>query len=106
MQNRHVHGFKGMYARLIEPTTQDGKEEMFLDGENRFSARQDNFEKIPGAPVAYWVSEKLIEAFEKGDMLKDIAAPKKGLDTADNERFIRCWHEINIEKACFFLNLH
>lgn len=106
MQNRHVHGFKGMYARLIEPTTQDGKEEMFLDGENRFSARQDNFEKIPGAPVAYWVSEKLIEAFEKGDMLKDIAAPKKGLDTADNERFIRCWHEINIEKACFFSNSH
>lgn len=106
MQNRHVHGFKGMYARLIEPTTQDGKEEMFLDGENRFSARQDNFEKIPGAPVAYWVSEKLIETFEKGDMLKDIAAPKKGLDTADNERFIRCWHEINIEKACFFSNSH
>ena len=106
MQNRHVHGFKGMYARLIEPTTQDGKEEMFLDGQNRFSARQDNFEKIPGAPVAYWVSEKLIEAFEKGDMLKDIAAPKKGLDTADNERFIRCWHEINIEKACFFSNSH
>lgn len=106
MQNRHVHGFKGVYARLIEPTTQDGKEEMFLDGQNRFSARQDNFEKIPGAPVAYWVSEKLIEAFEKGDMLKDIAAPKKGLDTADNERFIRYWHEINIKKACFFSNSH
>ena len=63
MQNRHVHGFKGMYARLIEPTTQDGKEEMFLDGQNRFSARQDNFEKIPGAPVAYWVSEATFRAF-------------------------------------------
>ena len=84
----------------------DEKEKEFFNDENRFSARQDNFEKIPGAPVAYWVSEKLIEAFEKGDMLKDIAAPKKGLDTADNERFIRYWHEINIKKACFFSNSH
>lgn len=98
MQNRHVHGFKGMYARLIEPTTQDGKEEMFLDGENRFSARQDNFEKIPGAPVAYWVSEKFIEAFEKGKKLSAIAEPKQGLKTGDNDAFLRLWFEPSINK--------
>lgn len=98
MQNRHVHGFKGMYARLIEPTTQDGKEEMFLDGENRFSARQDNFEKIPGAPVAYWVSEKFIEAFEKGKKLSAIAEPKQGLKTGDNDTFLRLWFEPSINK--------
>ena len=98
MQNRHVHGFKGMYARLIEPTTQDGKEEMFLDGKNRFSARQDNFEKIPGAPVAYWVSEKFIEAFEKGKKLSAIAEPKQGLKTGDNDTFLRLWFEPSINK--------
>lgn len=98
MQNRHVHGFKGMYARLIEPTTQDGKEEMFLDGQNRFSARQDNFEKIPGAPVAYWVSEKFIEAFEKGKKLSAIAEPKQGLKTGDNDTFLRLWFEPSINK--------
>ena len=95
MQNRHVHGFKGMYARLIEPTTQDGKEEMFLDGQNRFSARQDNFEKIPGAPVAYWVSEKMMEAFEKGKALGDLVVARNGMKTGDNDRFVRLWWEIS-----------
>ena len=95
MQNRHVHGFKGMYARLIEPTTQDGKEEMFLDGQNRFSARQDNFEKIPGAPVAYWVSEKIVEMFLKCNKVNDYGTPRQGLASGDNERFLRMWSEIN-----------
>ena len=94
MQNRHVHGFKGMYARLIEPTTQDGKEEMFLDGKNRFSARQDNFEKIPGAPVAYWVSEKMMEAFEKGKKLGEFCDASVGIQTGDNNKFIRFWWEV------------
>lgn len=102
MQNRHVHGFKGMYARLIEPTTQDGKEEMFLDGENRFSARQDNFEKIPGAPVAYWVSEKLLDDFDNGKALSDYAIPRTGIMTGDNGRFLRIWWEVGFEK----INLH
>lgn len=101
MQNRHVHGFKGMYARLIEPTTQDGKEEMFLDGQNRFSARQDNFEKIPGAPVAYWVSEKMMEAFEKGVLLGTVADARQGLATADNNRFLREWYEIDVDRIMF-----
>lgn len=102
MQNRHVHGFKGMYARLIEPTTQGGKEEMFLDGQNRFSARQDNFEKIPGAPVAYWVSEKLLDDFDNGKALSDYAIPRTGIMTGDNGRFLRIWWEVGFEK----INLH
>ncbi len=94
MQNRHVHGFKGMYARLIEPTTQDGKEEMFLDGQNRFSARQDNFEKIPGAPVAYWVSEKIFHIYQNYPILDSIAEVKHGLTTGKNELFVRAWTEV------------
>ena len=99
MQNRHVHGFKGMYARLIEPTTQDGKEEMFLDGENRFSARQDNFEKIPGAPVAYWVSEAVFEAFTKGIVMGKLAEPRQGMSTCDVDYFTREWYEVEISKT-------
>ena len=94
MQNRHVHGFKGMYARLIEPTTQDGKEEMFLDGQNRFSARQDNFEKIPGAPVAYWVSEKLVSSFMT-KKVSDYGNAIEGIKTGDNEHFLRFWFEVS-----------
>ena len=99
MQNRHVHGFKGMYARLIEPTTQEGKEEMFLDGQNRFSARQDNFEKIPGAPVAYWVSEAVFEAFTKGIVMGKLAEPRQGMSTCDVDYFTREWYEVEISKT-------
>ena len=95
MQNRHVHGFKGMYARLIEPTTQDGKEEMFLDGQNRFSARQDNFEKIPGASVAYWVSENVRKCFEASEKIGTYASPRQGLATGNNEVFLKLWFEVN-----------
>ena len=66
----HIDGYKGTYCRLIEPTTQKGKEEMFLAGANRYIANQDNFEKIPGKPVAYWVSESFISAFSRGKKLE------------------------------------
>ena len=95
MQNRHVHGFKGMYAQLIEPTTQDGKEEMFLDGENRFSARQDNFEKIPGAPVAYWVSEAVTRAYSDGKTIDELGASRSGMQTGNNDLFLKFWYEID-----------
>lgn len=104
MQNRHVHGFKGMYARLIEPTTQDGKEEMFLDGQNRFSARQDNFEKIPGAPVAYWVSEKIHKIFEREKKICDFAEPRHGMSTGNNELCLKLWHEIAYVNIFFDAN--
>ena len=51
----HIDNYKGVYCRLIEPTTQQGKEDMFLACENRYIANQDNFAKIPGSPVAYWI---------------------------------------------------
>ena len=53
LRKSHIPGCKGVYCRLIEPTTQQGKADMFLSGENRYEAAQDNFSKIPGAPIAY-----------------------------------------------------
>ena len=90
----HVNGYKGTYCRLIEPTSQQGKEDMFLAGRNRYTANQDDFAKIPGSPVAYWVSKKFYFAFEHGNLLENIAHPKKGLATTDNGRFLRLWQEI------------
>ena len=59
IRKSHVVDYKGEYCRLIEPTTQQGKEDMFLAGENRYSADQSNFSKIPGSPVAYWASNTI-----------------------------------------------
>lgn len=90
----HIDNYKGVYCRLIEPTSQQGKEEMFLAGENRYIANQDNFAKVPGSPVAYWVSENWFRVFESSPGMRDIAVLKKGTSTGDNQRFIRQWQEV------------
>lgn len=104
MRKSHIKDYQGTYCRLIEPTTQQGKEEMFLAGENRYSARQDNFSKIPGVPVAYWVSEQLLSIFEKKFFISDIAEPRVGMATANNERFIRLWFEVNLSRIGFSMS--
>lgn len=97
----HVTGYKGTYCRLIEPTSQQGKEEMFLAGQNRYTANQDDFAKIPGSPVAYWVNAKLAIAFENGQRLDQIGASRSGMQTGDNNLFLRLWQEIRFDNIKF-----
>ena len=94
----HVDGYKGTYCRLIESTSQQGKEEMFLAEENRYTANQDDFAKIPGSLIAYWISPSWFEAFENNPSMRDIATLKKGTSTGDNQRFIRQWQEVNYSR--------
>lgn len=93
----HIEDYKGEYCRLIEPTSQQGKADMFLTGENRYAADQSNFSKIPGSPVAYWVSENFTALFA-GKTIRDIAFAGIGMRTGDNDRFLRFWHEIERTK--------
>ena len=98
---RHIAGYKGTYARLIEPTTQQGKEDMFLAGQNRFVAQQDNFSKIPGAPVAYWVSKQVTSLYENSTLLGKNVETKQGLKSSDDKRFFRYWIEVDYRKIDF-----
>ena len=62
---------------------------------------QQNFEKIPGCPIGYWVSEKIFARFAGNLALSAVCKPTQGLATADNARFLRYWHEVNLEKIGF-----
>lgn len=93
LRGSHIAGCKGVYCRLVEPTTQQSKEEMFLRGENRFEAAQDNFEKIPGAPVAYWVSGQLISSF-KNPLFYDYTISDGQNKTGNNAKYVRSFWEI------------
>ena len=93
IRKSHVADYKGEYCRLIEPTTQQGKEDMFLAGENRYAADQSNFSKIPGAPVAYWVSEAILRNYSSFPNVGDVSLVKKGLFTGQNDLFFRYWYE-------------
>jgi len=66
---------------------------------NFYRASAADFKKIPGSPIAYWVSERIRDIFESGQPLNKIYAPKKGLTTGDNDSFIRLWHEVSFEKV-------
>lgn len=96
----HIDNFKGVYCRLIEPTTQQGKEDMFLTGENRHTANQDNFAKIPGSPVAYWIGQDVFRVFSEKSV-RDYAEPRHGMSTGNNDVCLKLWFEINRRKICF-----
>ena len=97
IRKSHIADYKGEYCRLIEPTTQQGKEDMFLAGENRYEADQSNFSKIPGSPVAYWVGEAIIRNFETGKLVNYYAKPRQGMSTCDVNRFSKLWYEVIIQ---------
>lgn len=101
IRKSHIEKFKGTYCRLIEPTSQQGKEKMFLDSDNRYFSGQDKFIKIPGNPVAYWVSDLFINFFDKKYSFKNIATAKAGLSTTDNNKFLRMWYETDFSHIGF-----
>ena len=98
-QNRHVQK-KGCYLRLVD--FRGGMEiqrqktlEALKNHDCGFYYEQsaDNFSKIPGSPVAYWASERILSAFECSLPLSELANPKQGLITGDVNRFVRKWYE-------------
>ena len=57
-----------------------------------------NFSKIPGSPIAYWVSNQMINIVSNEMRLKDIAEPRAGMQTGENDKFIRYWYEVSANK--------
>ena len=101
LRKSHIKGYKGVYCRLIEPTTQKGKENMFLAAENRYTATQDNFSQIPGSPLAYWVSYSVFKDFSSYFPVSHYGEAKAGMTTGDNNRFLRLWYEVRKSKIGF-----
>ena len=100
IRKSHIADYKGEYCRLIEPTSQQGKEDMFLAGENRYAADQSNFSKIPGSPVAYWLNSKILNSY-KSSLVGDVAYIKKGMFTGANDLFFRLWFEPSFKSIDF-----
>ena len=101
----HLQGYKGHYRRLFdkqgEVESVEQREQRFFEKRGVFYATQDNFSKIPGSPVAYWVSQQFISAFEKGTPLGEIANVPKGLSTGSVDRFMRFWYEVSCNNIGF-----
>ena len=101
--NRKSHTDHAMTGiRLVDYcySRRDEKETEFFNKKNYHYPKQSNFSKIPGSPVAYWVSKALIQSFieKKIDMY---GSTNNGFTTGDNERFLRVWSEVQYNKICF-----
>ena len=107
---KNMRETKGTYYRLVDGKNCADKEQMFLankdgneDGKHIYYANveQKNFEKIPGAPIGYWVSPKIQEIFTSNLALSAVCSPTQGLATADNARFLRLWFEPSYSRIEF-----
>ena len=95
--NRKSHTDHAMTGiRLVDYcySRRDEKELEFFNKRNYHYPKQSNFSKIPGSPVAYWVSSSMLHCFDEGVALSTLATPRTGIMTGDNARFLRLWWEV------------
>ena len=83
------------FIRLTEPKGEAAKEKAFYNIENHKSCSVVSFNSIPCAPIAYYIANAAISAFQHGEYLKDRLQPKQGTSTGNDEEFVRSWYEIS-----------
>jgi len=98
---------EGTYIRLVNYKNAELKEEEFSNKDNYFQAKQKDFEKIPGSPIAYWVSDRIREIFEKNQKLGDIFESGGRVKTHNDDKYLRFFWEIkeeDFDKKYFLCN--
>ena len=100
-QKNIIKGYKGTYNQIKLRDIECDMPKLFPIQGNRFAqVSANNFFKIPGSPIAYWVSDKFVDAFAN-KTIGDVAKPRPGLSTGCNDLFIRQWYEIKLERINF-----
>lgn len=96
--NVNVDNYLGSYLKLTEGSGETEKEKMFFERENIYKAKYEEFEQVPYASIAYWLSHNALLCFGK-EKLSQSATTREGMTTADNERFLRNWSEVDWHKV-------
>lgn len=104
LRNMKMRENKAKYFRLTEYTGARDKEIAFKKKEHEYVSMQQGFSNIPGSPIAYWSSEQVRKIFIENPKLDEIVESRVGLQTADNDQFLRLWFEVNTEKIGFGYN--
>lgn len=101
LQNSLFRNYRGSFINLNEAPQSADKKDVFLarSPNDCYQVESTEFEKIPGSPVAYWVTDRVREIFKTAKRLKDYAPTKQGLATGDNERFLRYWWEVSLKRC-------
>jgi hypothetical protein len=101
IRNTHMAGFKPTFVRAVAGDEAE-KSRVLREGENRFNnVKQTDFEKIPGNPLAYWLSDSMRDTFVDRPSLGDISQTRVGMATGNNAKFVRNWFEVSHSKIGF-----
>ena len=98
---------KGAYFRLVDMGSEEEKQAGLLEALANpdcgwfYRCASYDFGKVPGSPIAYWISNSMLNAFDEFAPMSETASPKQGLATGDNDLFIRQWWEIGTERTGF-----
>lgn len=109
-ENSKLPRYKGSYIRLSDFRGAENQGPKTLEAIQNpacgwfFTATAEDFKKIPGSPVAYWVSDNVRNIFAENPPLGTVAEARQGLATADNNRFLRFWPEVNIASIGFSMS--
>ena len=109
MSKTHLGDWKGSFFDLEYLGNADEQSPRFLKqlkDKSYFLCKNNDFKKIPGSPIAYWVSEKVRGIFETSPSMGEVADAVAGLQTGDNERFLRLWQEVNFSKVGLSYSSH
>lgn len=104
LRNKFIDDAKGSYIRLSDFRGAPAQAPKTLEAIKNpncgwfYIANQKDFEKIPGSPIGYWLSISMINSFIIGEKIKEIAPPKQGLATGNNDYFLRLWQEVEKNK--------
>lgn len=96
-----VEGFHPSFFRLIEGGEQEKRAKLAAGQHLYNSLTQDEFLRVPGCPLAYYVSQRVMECFEESQPISDVADARQGLATSDNEQFVRQWWEVAFPRIGF-----
>jgi len=88
LRNHFIQSFIGTYVRLVDYKSSDIKELEFKNRLNKYNATKKSFDKLPGFPIAYWLKENLLNAFEFNKTVSNYFEVRNGITTGENERFI------------------
>lgn len=98
-RNFHIANFKGTYNQIKLQDVINGCPKEFPVRDNAFAqVSTDKFSKMPSSPIAYWLPKKLLLKYTNGKTMKDIAYPKVGMQTSNNDKYLRLWFEVNYEE--------
>lgn len=101
LQKSDLKKYKSQFTRLVDYKSQQEKEVAFLDRNNMYISTKSNFSKIPGSPIAYWVSERIFGLFSEQNLLRNFGEPRHGMSTGNNDRCIKLWFEVAYNKIAF-----